>query len=240
MTTDRGWLRATTKATGPIMPPADPAPATVDHGDLTGLLDDDHPQYLKTAAAAAALAAVFAPLAHEHDGESVTINDGEFVGNLAGAGVTTLRRLTDWLDQWVLPNTIVVPIHSDATASITLTNHPSTEQFLANNNRNITVLDLSAATRMRLVARVVTGSASPNSPRLRVRYATAFGTNLASYLDAGTTEIAASLTTAGVIRSAWTDIAVGAKLVSAFVAVTQIGGNGATSPVVGNCFLEIE
>jgi len=132
-----------------------------------------------------------------------------------------------------------VAFHADATASITMTNQAIAEQFLGNNNSNITLMDLAAATDIRIIARVVTGSASANSPRLRVRYRIAFSTTIADYIDIGTSEVAASLTTAGVIASAWTPIVAGAQIASCFVTVTQIGGDAVADPVSGSVYVEV-
>lgn len=137
----------------------------------------------------------------------------------------------------VTPTAVAVPIHADATANVTLTNQAATEQFLANNNRNIHRLDLSGATEVRLVARVVTGSASTANPRLRVRYATAFTTTAASYADIGTSEVAVSLSLSGTVDSGWVALAEDARVNPCFVAVTQLGGDGVADPAVANVVL---
>lgn len=172
------------------------------------------------------------------------------VGGLPVGGTTgqvlTKQSATDGDADWqdvptppapVVP--IVVPIHADATANVTLTNQASAEQFLANNNRNIWRLDLSGATDVRLVARVVTGSASANTPRLRVRYATTFTTTVASYADIGTSEVACSLALTNLIDSGWVALAAGAKIDPCYVAVTQLGGDGVADPALGNIQLWI-
>jgi hypothetical protein len=162
----------------------------------------------------------------------------------AAGDVLTKDTATDYDAVWQAPvvppdPVLAVPIHADATANITLTNQPSTEQFLANSNRNIIRVDLSTATDVQLVARVVTGSASVNSPRLRVMYATTFTTALGSYTTIGTTEVACSLTTAGVAASGWVPLVTGAKITACYVAVTQIGGDGVADPALGNITLWI-
>lgn len=122
--------------------------------------------------------------------------------------------------------------HSDATANITLTNQVSGEQFLANSNRNITKLDLTRFSEVRLISRVLTNSASVNNPRLRVRYSTTFTTTLGSMSDIGTSEVAAGMGSTGISDSGWIPLAAGAKG-DVFVAVTQIGGDGTADPVLG-------
>jgi len=126
-----------------------------------------------------------------------------------------------------------VAIHSDASANITLTNQVSTVQFLANSNRNITRVDLTGFTQIRLVARVITGSASVNSPKIYLRYATSFSTNTASYLQLGeSAEVEASLVTAGMADSGWVNIAPGA-IGDIFLTCLQSGGDGVADPALG-------
>jgi hypothetical protein len=131
---------------------------------------------------------------------------------------------------------LTIPINAGATANITLTNQVATGQFLANSNRNITRYDLTGYTEARLIARVITGSASANSPRVRVMYdlvsggfSTAIG-NFTNIANAG--EVACSMTTAGVIDSGWVAISATAQADS-YLAVTQIGGDGVADPALG-------
>jgi hypothetical protein len=131
---------------------------------------------------------------------------------------------------------LTIPIHAAATANVTLTNQVSTEQFLANSNRNITRNDLTAFTEARLVARVITGSISVNSPRLRVMYDLAsggFSTAIGNYTTiANSGEVAISMTTAGVIDSGWVAISATARA-DVYLAVSQIGGDGGADPALG-------
>lgn len=126
----------------------------------------------------------------------------------------------------------ILPFHAESDGTITLTNQPSTEQFLSNSSRNITKFDLTQYTQCRLITRVTTGSASANSPRLRVRYRTTFSTTESDYSDIGTSEVSTSLTSTGVIDSGWVNLAAGA-LADVFVTVTQLGGDGAADPAYG-------
>ena len=137
---------------------------------------------------------------------------------------------------------LTLAIHADATNNVTLTNQVSGEQFLANNNRNIRREDLTNYTEARLVARVVTGSASANSPRIRLMYdlvSGGFSTVIGNYTNAAASgEVSCSLTTAGVIDSGWVALAAGA-LADVYLAVTQIGGDGGADPAIGNVTLYI-
>jgi len=122
--------------------------------------------------------------------------------------------------------------YGDTGANLTLTNQPNAENFLAAVSRAVTLIDLTTYTQVRLVARVQTGSASANSPRLRLRYHTAFSTTVTDYSDIGTSEVATSLVSTGVIASSWINITALAKA-DVYVTVTQLGGDGAADPVIG-------
>lgn len=133
-----------------------------------------------------------------------------------------------------------IDFHSNASASVTLTNQALAEQFFGNNNRVIKRVNLSNALQLRLITRVVTGSISINNPRLILKYKTgAFSTVVGDYINAGITEIATSLTSAGISESSWIDIAPLAKG-DVYLTITQIGGDAAADPVVGNTFVEIK
>lgn len=122
--------------------------------------------------------------------------------------------------------------YGDTGANLTLTNQSNAENFLAAVSRAVTLLDLTTYTQVRLVTRVQTGSASANSPRLRLRYRISFSTTVGDYSDIGTSEVSTSLTSTGVIDSGWVSLATGAKA-DVYVTVTQIGGDGAADPVIG-------
>lgn len=136
------------------------------------------------------------------------------------------------------PAPYTVPFHADGSAALTLTSQTQAAAFLGNSNRNITQLDLAGYTECRVTARVATGSASVNNPRLWVGYSSAFTTTIGSFVDIGTSKVAASLTTAGVARSAWVPLAPAAIADAVHVTVVQDGGNGTLSPVLGPVVVE--
>ena len=130
---------------------------------------------------------------------------------------------------------LAVCFHAAAnTTSASLGAHPSTAQWLCNNNRNIIQVDLTHYTQCRLMARVTTGSTSPNTPRIRARYYTSFSTttNAADYVDIGTSEVSSSVASTGMVTSSWTDLAAGAKA-DVFVTIDQIGGDSLATPAIG-------
>lgn len=118
------------------------------------------------------------------------------------------------------------------TASASLGAHPSTTQWLCNNNRNIIQADLTHYTQCRVMARVTTGSASANTPRIRVRYHTSFSTTLTDFIDIGSSEVSASVTSTGMITSSWINLASGAKA-DVFITIDQLGGDSSATPAIG-------
>lgn len=138
---------------------------------------------------------------------------------------------------------VAIPIHAAATGSITLTNQASAEGFLAGSDRNITRYDLTGFTEAKLIARVITGSASANDPRIRLMYdlvSSGFSTTIGNYTNAASSgEIECTMASAGVIDSGWVALAAAAKA-DVYLAVTQIGGNGAADPVLGPITLYVK
>ena len=127
---------------------------------------------------------------------------------------------------------VAIAFHADATANITLTNQANGAAFLASNNRNIARFDLTGYTQCKLIGRVVTGSASANSPRITLKYSTSFTTTVGNYSDIGTSAVNVSMTTAGVIDSGWINLASAAKA-DVYITVTQDGGDGVADPALG-------
>lgn len=141
----------------------------------------------------------------------------------------------------VMPDPIQyrVPFHSAADSNVTLTNQAAAAQFLGNSDRNITKADLTNFSQVRLLARVVTGSASANTPRIYARYLTTYSTTVGDYLAMGATEVECSLTTAGLIDSGWIDLVPGAQA-DVFLTVIQIGGDAAADPALGHVALDFK
>lgn len=128
--------------------------------------------------------------------------------------------------------TDVVSFQAVASANLTLTNQAQAAQFLGNSNRNIQRVDLSDKTHVRMSARIVTGSASVNTPRIYVQYSTAFTTTVGSYLDIGTSACELSLTTAGALITDWIPLAAGAIGTERYITIKQDGGDGVADPAL--------
>jgi len=125
---------------------------------------------------------------------------------------------------------MILTLHANGAGALTRTDQVSGAAFMNGNDRNIWQVDLTNFTQVRLSIRVTTGSASANNPRVRLRYHTAFSTTIGDYSDIGTSEVACSLASTGVITSSWIDLASGAKA-DIFLIASEIGGDGAADPV---------
>lgn len=125
-----------------------------------------------------------------------------------------------------------ISFHARADGHSVLTNQSTVTQFLENSNRNITKADLTNYTQVRMLARVVTGSASANTPRLIAQFSTSFSTSIGSYSDIGTSAVTCSLTSTGLIDSGWVNLAVAAKA-DVFITVLMAGGDNTADPAIG-------
>lgn len=119
-----------------------------------------------------------------------------------------------------------------STANLVLTNQANAEQFLGNTSRDIHKVDLTNYTQVRLLVRVGSGSASPNSPRVYAEYAPAFTTTLGDYLAIGASAVNCSIAATGLIDSGWINLVAGAKA-DVFITILQNGGNGSADPALG-------
>lgn len=134
------------------------------------------------------------------------------------------------------PRPVCVDLHSDAGATLTLTNMPAAAQFMANSNRHIEKIDLSMFTQARLLVRVLvvgfTGAI------FAVRVHSAFSTVITDYQIMGADgDISVPLNALGVADSGWQDIAPAALADNRFVAVRQSGGDGVADPQIGRVSL---
>ena len=116
--------------------------------------------------------------------------------------------------------------------SITLTNQTNALAFLF-----ATIfgprLDLSTFTEVKFQIGVPTGSASANTPKAILRYFTSYSTTTTDYLNIGTSEVSCSLTTAGIIETAWIPLAAGAIGTNKFLRILISGGDGVADPMTG-------
>lgn len=122
--------------------------------------------------------------------------------------------------------------YANATAGATLSDVAAGAAFLGKSNRNIQEIDATYFTQCQISVRITTAAAS--GTQLRVLYrrvADSFSTTLTDHITIGTSDVAASLDTAGIRTSSWIDLASSAKS-PIYVAIEQSGGDGATDPVI--------
>lgn len=124
-------------------------------------------------------------------------------------------------------------IFSINSAASTLTNHANALELLTPTSPGIliTKLDLTGFTQVMLQIHVFAASASGNSPRIILGYATSYTTTAGSFSDIGTSAVTCSMSSTGVIRSAWTDLAAGA-IGDVWIAPLSNGGNGGADPLI--------
>jgi hypothetical protein len=127
---------------------------------------------------------------------------------------------------------------ANAGANLTLTNQASAIQFLSNSNRNIQIADLEGYTECRLSMRVVTASASVNTPRIVAKYSSSYTTTIGDYADIGASEVSVSLSSAGFGNSGWSAMAAGAIADNIYIVLAQIGGDGVADPAIAGAVLE--
>lgn len=126
---------------------------------------------------------------------------------------------------------LAIPFYADAGVNLTLTNQANAEQFLGNSNRNTIIVDLDVYTQARLVCRVITASASVNSPRIYLQDSASSDSGYANSAATGTPNC--SLSSTGMKDTGWFDLSTNSKVANRFVRVAQNGGDAAADPALG-------
>lgn len=125
-------------------------------------------------------------------------------------------------------------IHADAGANFAMTNATQAERFAGNSTRTITVADLAGYTQVRLIANVMVGSASANTPKFRVKYYTTYSTTVGNYLQLGSAaQVEVSVVNTGYLDTGWLALASGAAATGVYIAATELGGDAAADPALG-------
>jgi hypothetical protein len=132
-------------------------------------------------------------------------------------------------------------VHSDVSGNFTYTNQPNTEENVAQGNarRGVMRADLTNTTQLRVVATIITGSASVNSPRLYPQYSL----DGVSWVTIGTGAIAGDnaidVSSIGTCKATiWHTIPTPART-DVFLRVAAHGGDGAADPAFGNISIQI-
>lgn len=173
---------------------------------------------------------VYAPGITEYNPSAVTATA------LYEAGATTFVR-ADIADTSAAP--FALSFNARADSSTSLTNMAAAAQFFPQDSkRAIRKVDLTHYRQARLVINVATGATTIGKLVAKYKATLTYASDAATdFLDLGTAEISASVVTAGVIASAWVNLAALAKA-DVFVAVTQIDGTGAATPGIGAVDIE--
>lgn len=127
----------------------------------------------------------------------------------------------------------IVPINVDAGTNLTLTDHPNSEQPLANSQRSAVRVSAVTYQQARLTCIVMASSASVNNPRLYFQYSLD-GVNWTGDGSAGNI----SLSTTGAKETVWVTLPAEA-IGDVYVRVAQNGGNGAADPALGNVTIQL-
>jgi len=173
-------------------------------------------------------------------GWTATKLDTSVFNTYTGITDTKIDNFTQILSGGTTGTTVdAVSFHTNAVGNMTLSNQSILTQFLANNNRNIRLLNFDNVIQVRLSGRIVTSSVSINNPRIIIRYSKTFSTIVGNYLDIGVTEVSFPLNTTGAIDSGWVTVASGVTG-DVFAAIIQSGGDGVADPALGSVVLEMK
>ncbi len=163
---------------------------------------------------------------------SVEIDSGDIqlVGDSASPGNNVFYGTNSSGTRSFYRPPLILPLIPGAA---TLTNQPNTLELLTPASPGIfmTKIDLTGFTQVMLQVHVYVASGSGNSPRVILGYATSYTTTAGSYSDIGTSAVTCSMSSTGVIRSAWTNLAAGA-IGDVWISPLTNGGNGVADPQI--------
>lgn len=132
--------------------------------------------------------------------------------------------------EFVVPLAVGLPL--------TLTNALQALGFVNADTSYIYKVDLLGVKQVRLTGVVKTVSASVNSPKLQLKAHTAFSTTPGDYGNLGSSSVEFSMFTGAADGdSGWIDLAATYRINSCYLALMNIGGDGAADPVVNNVML---
>lgn len=140
-------------------------------------------------------------------------------------------RTANGSDQWLAGNMteLIVPL---ITAPLTMTDATQAAQF-AGGTWLYSKADLKGYTQVRLTGRVAIASASANTPKVVLKYHTAFSTTVGDFSDIGVSEVGFSIFTGATLGdSGWVSLATAAKIKDAFLTLVASGGDGAADPAI--------
>jgi len=140
-----------------------------------------------------------------------------------------LRTLTD-------ATRFLLPIYTADAVDWEWTNQPSSATFLFGSSRHVVKLDTTNYSAVRLTTNVVV--AGGTTSQLELQYKTTACTVIGSYLAISGTPVVTSLTSTGVIASAWQTLSAGAKAADVCLAVIGTAGVSTGDPQLGSITAE--
>jgi hypothetical protein len=148
------------------------------------------------------------------------------------AGDISAEDLRDVVEALDARSFVHVNLIGSPSSFSTYNNAPNSLNFWTGNSRVSTFVDLTDMRQVRLVVGVNTASASGNTPVVRLMYRTSFSTTASDYSSiAAAGNVEASLSSQGLVASAWTDLATLAKA-DVVIAGMNDGGNASAGPSV--------
>lgn len=118
-------------------------------------------------------------------------------------------------------------------SNFTLTNALQADGFFNADSGYMWKVDLRPFRYVKLTGRVPTVSASANNPRLQLRYSASYSTVIGNFAQLGASSVEISMFTGATFQdSGWIEIVPAARIDNCFLALANIGGDGAADPVV--------
>ena len=128
-----------------------------------------------------------------------------------------------------------ITYHSHAGANFVMTNATEAERFAGNSTRHMMKVDLLGYSQVRLVTLVIARSNSANTPIIRLKYHTAFSSDIADFIQLGASaQVELSVATASYSDTGWINLTANAKVDGIYIVLAESGGDGAADPALGN------
>jgi hypothetical protein len=165
--------------------------------------------------------------------DATLLNRANHTGSQAISTITSLQTTLN-----TITKVSCIPLLSYGNAVYTLTNMVAAESFM-NTVAGTLKYDLTNYTQARLVMYVSTVGTAGS--KVVAKYKTTFATSdaITAFSALGTSAIEASMAVAGVITSAWVNLAAGA-IGDVFLTLARIGGDGVADPVIAYVMLEVK
>lgn len=125
-------------------------------------------------------------------------------------------------------------IHAAGATNFAMSNATQAERFATDDYRHARTVDLAGYTQVRLRTICRVASASANTPLFRIKYYTSFSGVVGNYLQLGeSAQVEVAVAAIGAKDTGWMSLAPGARIDGAWIACTEVGGDGAADPALG-------